>query len=134
MSEEAEQEIVNQDELASSLENEEEFDYSKYGLGNITNIAFILWAHKVGGEELEQKVRMSQEEIEDVNMTTAPIYQKIVELLGLDPTVISALISLTVLVVPRALIILDYEKAKKQKEKQEQLQKQEHKQIEGEKQ
>ncbi len=131
-----EQEIVNQDELAPNLENEEEFDYSKYGLGNITNIAFILWAHKVGGEELEQKVRMSQEEIEDVNMTTAPIYQKIVELLGLDPTVISALISLTVLVVPRALIILDYEKAQKQKQKQEQVQKQgqEQKQNEGEKQ
>ncbi len=123
MSEEMEQEL-NQDELA--LNESEEFYYSKYGLGNITNIVFILWAHKVGGEELEQKVRMSQEEIEDVNMTTAPIYQKLVELLGLDPTVISALISLVVLVVPRALIILDYEKAQKQKQKQEQ------KQLEGE--
>ncbi len=111
------------EELPESIEptetlESEEFDYSKYGLGNITNIVFVLWAHKVGGEELEQKIRMSQEEIEDVNMSTAPVYEKIVELLGIDPNTISALISLTVLVVPRMLIILDYEKTHK-KEKEE---------------
>ena len=51
-------------------------------------------------------------------MSTAPVYEKIVELLGIDPNTISALISLTVLVVPRMLIILDYEKTHK-KEKEE---------------
>ena len=87
--------------LLSPEQNEEEYN-ANYGLANIIDIALTSWASSISeDEELLKKVKLSNEELESLNMATAPIYLKLVNVLGITPSLLTGMIALITITMPR---------------------------------
>ncbi len=105
--------------LLSPEQNEEEYN-ANYGLANIIDIALTSWASSISeDEELLKKVKLSNEELESLNMATAPIYLKLVSVLGITPSLLTGMIALITITMPRIFILVKYQKAQKKTESAE---------------
>ena len=103
----------------SQNDNESNNQFENFGFGNIIDMILSFWANSVS-QETYTKVKMNDLEIRTVNIATGPLLMKLLEKLGLEVNMFSALASVVVIVFPRVVTILNDEKVKKQNARREQ--------------
>lgn len=103
----------------TSQNNSETSQFENFGFGNIIDMILSFWANSVS-QETYTKVKMNDLEIRTVNIATGPLLMKLLEKLGLEVNMFSALASVVVIVFPRVVTIINDDKVKKQNARREQ--------------
>ncbi len=90
----------------------------KFGLGNLLDTIFQSLA-RLKDPELVEKIAFTEYEIEAVNEATMPLLMRVAEMLHMKLEELYALLTLTVIIVPRVQLLASWKK--KESEKKEEV-------------